>query len=100
VAFGWRGLIRGVASLGGDNLGVLYYLCASEICTDKRVGFGWRGGLWLEGSYKRGGLWLEGPYKRGGLWLEGPYKRGGLWLEGPYKRGGLWLEGLIRQVLL
>ena len=72
VAFGWRGLIRGVASLEGGNLVVLYYLCASEICTDKR----------------------------GGLWLEGPYKRGGLWLEGPYKRGGLWLEGLIRQVLL
>jgi hypothetical protein len=42
VAFGWRGLIRGVASLEGDNLVVLYYLCASAICTDKRVAFGWR----------------------------------------------------------
>jgi hypothetical protein len=50
VAFGWRGLIRGVASLAGDNLVVLYYLCASVICTDKR------GGLWLEGPYKRGGF--------------------------------------------
>ena len=50
VAFGWRGLIRGVASLEGDNLVVLYYLCASAICTDKR------GGLWLEGPYKRGGF--------------------------------------------
>ena len=74
-----------MASLEGENLVVLYYLCASEICTDKRVAFGWRGLI-------RGVASLEGDNlvvlyylcasaictdKRGGLWLEGPYKRGG-----------------------
>jgi hypothetical protein len=32
------GMIRGVASLEGDNLEVLYYLGASEIWPDKRGG--------------------------------------------------------------
>jgi hypothetical protein len=38
VAFGWRGLIRGVDSHERNNLVVFYYLSAFEIWRDKR---GW-----------------------------------------------------------
>jgi len=42
------GLIRGLASLDGDNLVVFYYHSVSEIWSDKRVV------LWWERPYKQG----------------------------------------------
>ena len=42
------GLIRGMASLEGDNLVVFYYLSVSENWSDKRVAFG-------ESGFIRGG---------------------------------------------
>jgi hypothetical protein len=50
-------LKRGVASLMGDNLVIIYYLCASEICPEKRSGLPYGGQFTF--CMKR---W---PYKRG-----------------------------------
>jgi hypothetical protein len=47
------GLIRGVASLMGGNLIIIYYLCASEIWSEKRDS------LLVRVAYKEGELLFE-----------------------------------------
>ena len=89
ATFSEIGLIRGMASLKGDNLLVFYYISASEICLDKRVD------LWWEWPYKSVDLWWEWPYKRVTFSGSGLIKIVGHWWKWPYKKGGLRIRGLI-----
>ena len=88
ATFSEIGLLRGMASLKGDNLLVFYYISASEICLDKRVD------RWWEWPYKSVDLWWEWPYKRVTFSGSGLIKIVGHWWKWPYKKGGLRIRGL------